>query len=457
MTQRHRLGLIKTALGLSTLPGAAWAHATDQAFVLLLPTDVYMAAGGAAVALTVVALALLPGTLASRLFTSLRLIRLPTTRAPLVTSWLSFAVLAWLVWLGWAGPRDPLVNLLPLTIWTGWWLILLTLHALAFDIWTWVNPWTGPVRAARRLLGPAPLRLPRWTGLAVFLGFAAFLLAHPAPTDPAILARAVALYWLFSFAGHLAFGPRWALRGCGISMMMRAYGRMAMLGKRGGWLCLGLPGWQLLPGGARQLVPALLVLLILGTGSFDGLNETFWWMTRLGVNPLEFPGRSAVVWQTVLGLALSCAALIAVFVGLVRLGLGLAGAGTIPGSIALFAPTLLPIALGYHVAHYLTAVMVEAQYMLSALSDPLARGDDLLGLGTFYVTTGFFNTQDNVRLIYLGQAGAIVVGHMIAVLLAHALAVRHVPRRPGLSQAPLAAFMVLYTLFGLWLLASPRV
>ena len=74
------------------------------------------------------------------------------------------------------------------------------------------------------------------------------------------------------------------------------------------------------------------------------------------------------------------------------------------------------------------------------------------------MTTGFFNTQDSVRAIFLTQAGAVVAGHMLSIVLAHAIAVRQFPtrRRAVLSQLPVAAFMVAYTLFGLWLLASPR-
>ena len=127
-------------------------------------------------------------------------------------------------------------------------------------------------------------------------------------------------------------------------------------------------------------------------------------------------------------------------------------------AFCLFAPTILPIALGYHIAHYFTSFLVDGQYALVALSDPLGTGADLLGLGHHFVSTGFFNSQASVRTIWLTQAGAVVVGHILAVMLAHAIALRHFgsTRRAALSQAPLALFMVLYTLFGLWLLASPR-
>ena len=127
-------------------------------------------------------------------------------------------------------------------------------------------------------------------------------------------------------------------------------------------------------------------------------------------------------------------------------------------ALCLFAPTILPIALGYHLAHYLTSAMVDGQYVLMALTDPLGRGADLLGLGPFFVTTGFFNTPGTVKAIWLTQAGAVVIGHVIAILLAHALAVRgqQATWRAVLGQAPLALFMIGYTVFGLWLLASPR-
>ena len=111
-----------------------------------------------------------------------------------------------------------------------------------------------------------------------------------------------------------------------------------------------------------------------------------------------------------------------------------------------------------HVAHYLPTFLVEVQYVVQMLDDPLSNGAHFLGLDGFYVTTGFFNTQDTVRRIWLSQAGAVVVGHVVAIVMAHALAMRDRAdrRRAVLGQAPLAVFMVAYTFFGLWLLASPR-
>ncbi len=464
MRMRDARPSIKLAFVLAPLPGAAAAHVSEQGFVLLLPTDLYISGGVASVALTVLLLAVLPGAAAERVMHPLPLVRLPRLRLRHGTS-LAAALFLWaLVWVGMTGPRDPLANPLPLFVWTVWWIGLVTVQGLIFDHWRFTSPFTGPAALARALTGlRAPLHYPQALGhvpaLAGFLGFAAILLADPAPADPGRLAGFVAVYWLIAMAGTLLFGPRWLVRAEWITVLMRAYGRMPLLGRRRTRLALGVPGWQVLSRPAVPLGLALFILTMLAVGSFDGVNETFWWLGLIGINPLEFPGRSAVVVPTLTGLAVSVAALFAVFTGTIWLGLRLARAALpLARALRLFAPSILPIALGYHVAHYLTAFMVDVQYAVAAASDPLARGADLLGLGTFYVTTGFFNTPDTVRVIWLSQAGAVVVGHILAILVAHAQAVRVLGtgRRAALSQAPLAAFMVLYTLFGLWLLAAPR-
>ena len=66
--------------------------------------------------------------------------------------------------------------------------------------------------------------------------------------------------------------------------------------------------------------------------------------------------------------------------------------------------------------------------------------------------------METVRIIFLTQAAVVVAGHILSVQSAHAVAVGLFAdnRRSVLSQVPLALFMIAYTLFGLWLLATPR-
>ena len=292
------------------------------------------------------------------------------------------------------------------------------------------------------------------------VGFAGFLMADPAPSDPPRLAKVVGVYWLAMLGGTVLFGPRWLLRAEAVTVLMRSYARMAILGRVGGHIAIGFPGWQVLKrGGAGRTGLAVFMLLLLGSGSFDGLNETFWWFGRLGLNPLEFAGRSTVVLQNWAGLVAANLALIAVFFLTTRLGLQLAQSDVSLGrAVRTFAPAVLPIALGYHIAHYMTSFLVDGQYVLALLSDPFQLGADLLKRGAHSITTGFLHTPGPVRIIWLTQAGAVVIGHIIAIILAHRLALRlfQSPRAAVLSQAPLALFMIGYTFFGLWLLASPR-
>jgi len=126
--------------------------------------------------------------------------------------------------------------------------------------------------------------------------------------------------------------------------------------------------------------------------------------------------------------------------------------------LSVFAPTILPIALAYHAAHYFPSLLVDGQYVLVALNDPLGQGANLLGLDGFHVTTGFFKHRESMRVIWLSQAAIIVFGHVLAVILAHANAVQAYGgiRRAFTAGMPLALFMVLYTWLGLWLLAAPK-
>lgn len=446
---------------LPVLPGRAAAHASEQGFVLLLPTDLYLAGGVATVVLTLGAIGMLPDRGARALFRPVTLWRgAGRLRGGGWPSLVVLAVFLWALWRGVAGPQDPTRNPLPLLVWTAFWLFLVPLQGVVGDLWRGLNPWIGPWRLSGR--APVlryPRRIGRWPAVVGLFAVAGFLLADPAPARPERLALAAGFYWALHMAGTFLFGPRWLISAEALTVMMRAYAGLALAGRRRGRRAVGLTGWRRTGRRATPLAGAVFMVALLAAGSFDGLNETFWWLATLGLNPLEFPGRSAVVLPTLAGLALSFAGLTAIFVASLHAGAILAET---PQPVARllrhFAPTLLPIALGYHVAHYLPVMLVEGQYLLLMLTDPGGTGADLLGLGGMQVSTGFLNTRDTVRAIWLGQAGAVVYGHVVAILMAHvaALDLFGSGRRAVLSQIPLALFMVLYTLFGLWLLASPR-
>jgi hypothetical protein len=74
-----------------------------------------------------------------------------------------------------------------------------------------------------------------------------------------------------------------------------------------------------------------------------------------------------------------------------------------------------------------------------------------------HIHAGVVAGAESAWLIWNLQAAAIIGGHLLAVAVAHALAFRLTgsAERATMSQLPLAVLMVLYTVFGLWLLSSP--
>ena len=443
----------------------AFAHASNQAFVPLLPTNFYISAGVLAVALTVVLLAI--PSLGKGLSTipDVKLVRTSGWDFSSGTSLAFFAMLIFLVYTGMTGSNDPLVNPLPLFIWTVFWIGLVCLQAIVGDLWYWLNPWMGPYNAFCRIAKwDAPFSLPTslqvWPAIISFLLFAVFMLASLSPEDPTRLAVIVSIYWIVTFVGMLIFGGNdWLKHFECFTRLMNNFSRLSVFGVVDGRLRIGVPGWKLKHLKMNSVAAGLFVVVVFASSSFDGLNETFWWLDFLGINPLEFPGRSAVFWQTIGGLLIFNVLMIVLFSAFVFLGLKLIGEeGHFFGVFFRLAVCVIPIAVAYHIAHFLTTFLVNIQYSLAAASDPWADGSDYLGLGTFYVTTGFFNTLDSVRVIFLTQVIVIVLGHLISIVAAHAEVMRLFDnhKKAVLCQIPLATFMVAYTFFGLWLLAAPR-
>jgi len=458
--------------------GPVAAHASEQGLVLLLPTGAYTAAGTLTVIASILLVTCLPRTALSRLFHPIRLGTLQREqgiRAPLVTSAMASAFLMGLAFIGLRGPTDPQSNLLPLTIWTVWWIGVFIAQGTIFDVWKWVNPWTGVAQAlglGRRPFATLPHWLAAWPAVGVLICFQIFLLADVAPSDPRRLAVVVLGYWLATLAGIEIFGAKvWLSRVECFSVLFRLIGTLRPLQRSAArdvqnpaQIQLGFPGWACFQQPPLNTSYAVFCLVALAGGSFDGVNETFWWLAQLGINPLAFPGRSAVVWSSSLGLIASILLLLGLFAFAVWIGLRAAQQRQANPSLRLgeafnlFAITLLPIALGYHCAHYLVTFLVQIKFTLSTASDPMALGWNLLWLGGVKATVGFMSQPDTVKAIWLTQAAVVVFSHVVAVLMGHQIANTVCSNAKGavLIQIGLTILMIAYTIFGLWLLASPR-
>ena len=462
----------------------AFAHGSARGMVMLLPTGYYQIAAALAVAASfAVLLCIPPHRLRLLEARSAPLFHLPA-RPPKWPSLLSFCLLCLLLLAAHFGSADPLANPLPLFVWTLWWVGFTLLQCALGDLWPLLNPWSGPLAVIRRCIPryAVPFSPPRALGYApafvLFLGFAWFELVDPAPDNPVRLARAVLLYWCFTLAACLLFGEKYWLRyaepfavffrligGCspllreptagGRNAIGRATGTRAKLAIR---LCL--PGASFITLPPLPLSGVCFVLLTLSAVSFDGLNKTFTWLGVLGINPLAFPGRSAVIAGNTLGLLLAFGALAAAFFLCVWAGCrARQSAVRFPHACGRLIYSLVPISLVFHLAHYLATLLTNSQYALLAFNDPFNLNWNLLAAKNHLVTTSFLTHLPSVSRIWSLQTLLIVLGHIIGITTAHLTALRLFPspQPAAASQLLLAALMVAYTLFGLWLLSTPAI
>jgi len=131
--------------------------------------------------------------------------------------------------------------------------------------------------------------------------------------------------------------------------------------------------------------------------------------------------------------------------------------GTPPIAVATcatsFVLTLVPIAVAYHLAHYLSLLLTAGQFIVPLASDPFGLGWNLFGTAGYKVNIGLIGP----RFIWYSAITAIVIGHAVAVYLAHIVALRVFGNRRDalVSQIPMVALMVGYTMLSLWILAQP--
>lgn len=116
-----------------------------------------------------------------------------------------------------------------------------------------------------------------------------------------------------------------------------------------------------------------------------------------------------------------------------------------------FAFSLVPIALVYHATHYYTVVITQLPGLLRLVSDPFGWGWRL------FATASQPQVPLDMGLIWHTQVFLMLLGHVVAVYLAHMMALRAFPSRGQgvLSQIPMLVLMVGYTCVGLWVLSLP--
>lgn len=454
---------------LSAGTGAAHAHAFPRPYDLPLPLGHWLIGAGAAVALSFLAALRLKRRPSSPRYLA---IPLPSWAAAVLVGALgaaSVAVFLLLVTAGLFGNQgDWDRNILPVAVWVVWWVGMAFACALVGDLWALVNPWAVLGRLLLRRLTPR-LRLPEgagvWPAVALFLVFAWTELVWPSNAVPARLACAILLYSGVTFACMALFGvEEWLRRGEVFSLLFGLFARFAPLSGRRDED--GRPYLVLRPYGAglrADPLPSLsmtaLVIAVLATVSFDGFSETPFWagLSGAGMGALYQSGVVGAVGyvaaQTLLksaGLLAAPLVFAAAYLAVCHLASRLDGMPV--GEVARrFVLSLAPIAIGYHLAHYFSYLIVQDQMIVPLASDPFGFGWDLFGAAGRPLDVDAVD----MRLVWFVAVGGVVLGHAAAVLLAHREALSAAMR--PVSQTPLVVLMVGYTVTSLWILSQPIV
>jgi hypothetical protein len=364
-------------------------------------------------------------------------------RTALQSTTLALAVLVTAAAL--AGPDETSRNLAPWVLYVTFWVGLVPASLLLGPVWRVANP-LRLLHRGLRVLFPSPprgSRLPAlglWPAVAFLVVFLWLELVYPGRAEPMTVAVFLIGYTVVQLALAMWFGEEWFARGDGFEVYSALIARLSPWGRRDdGRLVLRNP---LANATAVQADPGLaaVVIVLLGSTAFDGLSRTVFWQTG--------PGAANDTLSGTLGLLVMIAIVAALYVLGTRLSGRLAGQPE-GGQPRRYAGTVIPIALGYTVAHYFSLLLLDGQTTWILASNPF----DLTGVDLFGTYGNVVDlTAVSSDAIALVQVGAVVAGHVVGVTLAHERALLSARRARASDQLPLVVVMVLFTVGGLGLL-----
>jgi hypothetical protein len=183
----------------------------------------------------------------------------------------------------------------------------------------------------------------------------------------------------------------------------------------------------------------------IGSTAFAAFASTPFWVDVLGTSQ----GWSRTMLNTV-GFIWITAVVAGIYLVALRLaersGAGRADEGDTgarPSLAATLGVALVPLALGWFLAHDLTLLLFEGQNFLALVSDPIGRGWDLFGTVNQTIDYGIVQAA----WVRWTQLGLLAAGHLAFVVIAHDTALAVVRRRAAmrltwaLTAASIASFV----------------
>lgn len=490
-----------------TFPGQAHAHGFGERYDLPLPLWLYLFGAGVAVLCSFVLIgALIRKAPSSGAYPRWNLLNSPIGKIILhpflltAIKLVSVSIFVLVVMAGLFGDSTPTNNFSPTLIWIIWWVGVAYVCALIGNVWRLINPWkiifdwieSIGCRFGLHLGLNFPINYPLnwgyWPAIVLFFSFSWVELVYDYPAAPLRLAQFTLMYSAITWAGMIVFGKSvWLQYGEVFSVVFRLLARFSPTESRvrDAEICnvCSLPcldqGGQCLECdsclervavqnrqlnvrpygvGLLQGVPVSgsmmgVIILLLATVTFDGFTATsvwkntyLFWHARVPMsNLLETVG--LVSFPVVFG---------SIFFLICWLTSIAASRSLSPDRLARhYVASLIPIALAYHLAHYLNFLLIQGQLIIPLASDPFGFGWDLFGSADYKLNISYIGA----RFAWYMSVLAIVLGHIVAVYLAHVavLGIKKPYPETFKTQIPMLMLMISYTILSLWILSQPIV
>jgi hypothetical protein len=188
-----------------------------------------------------------------------------------------------------------------------------------------------------------------------------------------------------------------------------------------------------------------VVAVLFGSTAFDSFKDSSRWLRF----SQQFSTHTSLL--NTVALVVFCLVVLVSFTvaALATGGIGRMRRRNLPNQMA---HSVVPIVIGYIVAHYLSFFVSDGIGTLQQLGDPLSRGWNLT---SWLAGVNKYEIYNHPTALAVTKVVAVITGHVLGVIAAHDRAVRLLPRRHALTgQLPMLFLMVGYTLTGLWLLFS---
>ena len=346
--------------------------------------------------------------------------------------------------------KDLLTNPVFGIFYVWWWVGLVPASVLLGPVWRAISPVRTINTLVARLTGSDPdrgvyaypERLGYWPAALGLFGFVWMELVYPYSTELGPVRLWMAGYLAAMLLGGALFGSSFYRRGDPFEVFSELCAKLSVWGRRQGVLVVRSPLANL---DTTRVAPGLVAVVgvLLGSTVFDSFRESLAW-----IRFVQAADQSALLLNA-LALTSFCAGVALILTA------GAVATGVDPGTPrrqlpGLFAHSVVPIVVGYFVAHYLNYFLDVGWQTLSQASDPLGTGADLFGTADLAPLTSLSSAP---TLLASVKVAAVVVGHVVAAVASHDRALKVLPARHHLTgQLPMLLVMIAFTVGGLYLL-----